>query len=586
VSTPLESWVEESARLTKPSKIVWCDGSEAENDRLTAEMLSDGTFIELNQKTYPNCHLHRSNPNDVARTESVTFICTRQRDDAGPTNNWMVPADAKEKVRPLFDGAMKGRTMYVVPYIMGPANSPYSKIGVELTDSAYVAASMRIMSRMGKIALDRLGRSDDFVPGLHSLGDLNPSRRFILHFPEEKLIWSVGSGYGGNALLGKKCFALRIASWMAREQGWMAEHMLILGLEDPSGKVTYMAAAFPSACGKTNLAMMVSALEKQGYRVWTVGDDIAWMHVGSDGMLRAINPEAGFFGVAPGTNAKTNPNVIEAAHKNTIFTNTAMTAAHEPWWEGMDGAPPAGTIDWKGNSWTPGNSTAAHPNSRYTVPASQSPSLSSHWEDPEGVPISAFIFGGRRARLAPLVYESHNWQHGVFVGATMASETTAAATGAVGVSRRDPMAMLPFCGYNMADYFGHWLAMGPKLKNPPRVFHVNWFRKDADGKFLWPGYGENVRVLKWMLDRIEGRAAATETPIGNVPAPSSLTLDGLSISRDTLNELLKVDSADWSEEEQAIGQFFDKFGERLPPAICQEQKALASRLSRSAVATE
>jgi len=548
-------------------------------------MLRDGTFIELNQKTYPNCHLHRSNSNDVARTESVTFICTRQMDDAGPTNNWMAPADAKEKVRPLFDGAMKGRTMYVVPYILGPASSPYSKIGVEITDSAYVAASMRIMSRMGKAALDRLGSSDDFVPGLHSLGDLNPARRFIMHFPEEKLIWSVGSGYGGNALLGKKCFALRIASWMAREQGWMAEHMLILGLEDPSGKVTYMAAAFPSACGKTNLAMMVSALEKQGYRVWTVGDDIAWMHVGSDGMLRAINPEAGFFGVAPGTNAKTNPNVVEAAHRNTIFTNTAMTAAGEPWWEGMDGAPPAGIIDWKGNAWTPGKSPAAHPNSRYTVPASQSPSLSSHWEDPEGVPISAFIFGGRRARLAPLVYESHDWQHGVFVGATMASETTAAATGAVGVSRRDPMAMLPFCGYNMADYFGHWLAMGPKLKNPPRVFHVNWFRKDADGKFLWPGYGENVRVLKWMLDRIEGRAGATETPIGNVPSPSSLTLDGLSISRDTINELLKVDSADWSKEEQAIGKFFEKFGERLPPAICQEQKALASRLSRSAVAT-
>ena len=586
VATPLESWVEESARLTKPAKIVWCDGSEAENERLTAEMLRDGTFIELNQKTFPNCHLHRSHPNDVARTEQLTFICTRKKEDAGPTNNWMAPADAKEKVRPLFDGSMKGRTMYVVPYILGPEKSPYSKIGVEVTDSAYVATSMRIMSRMGKAALDRLGSSADFVPGLHSLGDLDPSRRFIMHFPEEKLIWSVGSGYGGNALLGKKCFALRIASWMARDQGWMAEHMLILGLEDPSGKVTYMAAAFPSACGKTNLAMMVSALGAQGHRVWTVGDDIAWMHVGSDGMLRAINPEAGFFGVAPGTNAKTNPNVMNAANRNTIYTNVAMTASGEPWWEGIDGAPTDGLINWKGENWTTGSGPAAHPNARYTVPASQSPSLSKNWQDPEGLPISAFIFGGRRARLAPLVYESHDWQHGVFVGATISSETTAAATGAVGVSRRDPMAMLPFCGYNMADYFGHWLAMGPKLKNPPRIFHVNWFRKGADGKFLWPGYGENVRVLKWILDRIENRAGATETPIGCVPTPSSLTLDGLSISRDTLQELLSVDSNDWIAEDQAVGEFFKKFGSSLPPAIAHEQKALADRLSRSTVAAK
>jgi phosphoenolpyruvate carboxykinase (GTP) len=578
VSTPLEAWVEESAQLTKPSKIVWCDGSEAENDRLTELMLKDETFIELNQTTYPRCYLHRSNSNDVARTENLTFICTRKKEDAGPTNNWMAPADAKDKIRPLFDGAMKGRTMYVVPYIMGPASSPYSKIGVEITDSAYVAASMRIMSRMGKVALDRLGRSGDFVPGLHSLGDLSPDRRFIAHFPEEKLIWSIGSGYGGNALLGKKCFALRIASWMAREQSWMAEHMLILGLEDPSGKVTYMAAAFPSACGKTNLAMMVSALESQGYRVWTVGDDIAWMHIGPDGTLRAINPEAGFFGVAPGTNGKTNPNVMTAIHHDTIFTNVAMTESREPWWEGIESAPPSGLTDWHGNKWSSGKTAAAHPNSRYTVPAAQSPSISSHWEDPQGLPISALIFGGRRARLAPLVYESHNWQHGVFVGATMASETTAAATGAVGVTRRDPMAMLPFCGYNMGDYFGHWLAMGSKLKNPPKIFHVNWFRRDAEGKFLWPGYGENVRVLKWMLDRIEGRAAATETPIGNVPTPSSLTLDGLSISRDTLNELLAVNPQDWAEEEQAVAKFFSKFGDRLPAAICQEQKALAARL--------
>jgi phosphoenolpyruvate carboxykinase (GTP) len=586
VSTPLEFWVETSAKLTKPSKIVWCDGSEAENEQLTERMLDDGTYIELNQKTYPRCYLHRSSPNDVARTEGLTFICTQKKIDAGPTNNWMAPAEAKEKVRPLFDGAMKGRTMYVVPYIMGPAASPYSKIGVEITDSPYVAASMRIMSRMGKVALDRLGDSDDFVPGLHSLGDLSPDRRFIVHFPEEKLIWSVGSGYGGNALLGKKCLALRIASWMAREQIWMAEHMLILGLEDPSGKVTYMAAAFPSACGKTNLAMMVSALESQGYRVWTIGDDIAWMHVDSNGRLRAINPEAGFFGVAPGTNSKTNPNVMDAIHHDTIFTNTAMTESREPWWEGMDSGPPSGLTDWKGNKWLSGKSPAAHPNSRYTVAAKQSPSISSHWEDPQGLPISALIFGGRRARLAPLVYESRDWQHGVFIGATMASETTAAATGAVGVTRRDPMAMLPFCGYNMADYFGHWLAMGPKLKNPPKVFHVNWFRRDADGKFLWPGYGENVRVLKWMLDRIEGRAGASETPIGCVPTPSSLTLDGLTISRDTLNELLAVNPTDWAEEEQAVAKFFEKFGDRLPAPIREEQKALASRLSRSAVASD
>jgi phosphoenolpyruvate carboxykinase (GTP) len=578
VSTPLEKWVEESARLTKPSKIVWCDGTEAENERLTDEMLRDGTYVDLNQKTFPHCYLHRSNPNDVARTENLTFICTRRKEDAGPTNNWMAPADAKDKLRPLFDGAMKGRTMYVVPYIMGPVTSPYSRIGVEITDSAYVVTSMRIMSRMGKVALDRLGASDDFVPGLHSLADLNPDRRFIVHFPEEKLIWSVGSGYGGNALLGKKCFALRIASWMAREQGWMAEHMLILGLEDPSGKVTYMAAAFPSACGKTNLAMMVSALENQGYRVRTVGDDIAWMHVAADGTLRAINPEAGFFGVAPGTNVKTNPNVMTAAHHNTIYTNVAMTASREPWWEGMNGATPDGIIDWKGKPWSPSSGPAAHPNARYTVPASQSPSLDKHWEDPEGLPISALIFGGRRAHLAPLVYESRDWQHGVFVGATMASETTAAATGAVGVTRRDPMAMLPFCGYNMADYFAHWLEMGSKLKKPPKIFHVNWFRRDANGKFLWPGYGENVRVLKWMLDRIESRAGATDMPIGCVPTPSSLTLDGLSISRAALDELLAVNPSDWTEEERSTDQFFQKFGDRLPEPIRAEQKALADRL--------
>jgi phosphoenolpyruvate carboxykinase (GTP) len=586
VSSPLERWVEESSQLTKPAHIHWCDGSDAENARLTELMLRDGSYIALNEQTYPKCYLHRSNPNDVARTENVTFICSRRKEDAGPTNNWMAPEEAKAKVRPLFDGAMRGRTMYVVPYILGPASSPYSRVGVEITDSAYVVASMRIMSRMGKIALDRLGNSDDFVPGLHSLGDLDPSRRFILHFPEEKTIWSVGSGYGGNALLGKKCFALRIASSMARRQGWMAEHMLILGLEDPSGNVTYMAAAFPSACGKTNLAMMVSALADQGYRVFTVGDDIAWMHIAEDGSLRAVNPEAGFFGVAPGTNATTNPNVRAALHHDSIFTNTAMTAEREPWWEGINGPPHEGLINWRGEPWTANSGPAAHPNARYTVRASQSPSISAHWDDPAGVPISAIIFGGRRAYLAPLVYQSRDWQHGVFVGATMASETTAAATGAVGVTRRDPMAMLPFCGYNMADYFGHWLEMGPKVRKQPKIFHVNWFRKGPNGKFLWPGYGENVRVLKWILDRIEGRADAAETPIGWVPTPESLTLDGLQISRDALDELLRVDISDWADETRATGEFLDKFGDRLPAAIREEHQALASRLQRTSVAVK
>ena len=587
MATPVEQWVDECARLMKPAKTVWCDGSQAENDGLVDEMLRDGTYIALNEKTHQRCYLHRSNPNDVARTENLTFICTRTKDAAGPTNNWMAPQEAKDKVRPLFDGAMKNRTMYVIPYILGPEKSPYSKVGVEVTDSPYVVASMRIMSRMGTAALNRLGGSDDFVPGMHSLGDLSPDRRFILHFPEERLIWSVGSGYGGNALLGKKCFALRIASFMAREQGWMAEHMLLLGLESPSGKTTYMAAAFPSACGKTNLAMMVSSLEKEGYRVKTIGDDIAWMHVAKDGTLRAVNAEAGFFGVAPGTNLKTNPNMMTAFHHDTIFTNTAMTAvSREPWWEGIGIEPHEELIDWKGQKWTPGSGPAAHPNSRYTVAAKQSPSISSHWEDPEGIPLSAIIFGGRRAKLAPLVYEARDWNHGVFVGATMASETTAAATGAVGVSRRDPMAMIPFCGYNMADYFQHWLDMGPKIKNAPKIFHVNWFRKDSNGKFLWPGFGENVRVLKWMVDRIEGRAAATDTPIGYVPTPASLTLDGMNIPRESLDELLSVNSNDWAQETEATTKFFEIFGDRLPREITNQQKALTDRLARTTVAAK
>jgi phosphoenolpyruvate carboxykinase (GTP) len=574
--------VEESARLTKPDRVVYCDGSEAENQRILAEMLRDTDSAPLNEKTYPNCYLHRSSPNDVARTEHLTFICTPNKEDAGPTNNWMDPEAAKFKLGVLLNGAMRGRTMYVVPYIMGPVDSPLSKAGVEVTDSPYVVANMRIMARMGKVALERIGNSRDFVPGLHSLGDLDPMRRYIAHFPEEKLIWSVGSGYGGNALLGKKCFALRIASVMAREQGWMAEHMLILGLEAPDGKVTYMGGAFPSACGKTNLAMMVSALESQGYRVWTVGDDIAWMKVGDDGYLHAINPEAGFFGVAPGTSMATNRNVMEALHKNTIFTNVAVTPEREPWWEGIGVEPPAGLINWKNERWDPSKGPAAHPNARYTVPARQSPSISPKWEAPEGVPISAFIFGGRRARVAPLVYEAFDWQHGVFVGATMASETTAAATGNVGIVRRDPMAMLPFCGYNMADYFRHWLEMGKRIPHPPKIFHVNWFRKGVDGKFLWPGFGENVRVLKWILERVEGRGRGRETPIGFVPTWNALTLDGLNISPKAVDELLQVDPEDWEQELVDSKEFFQKFGERLPWEIREEHEKLSGRLESAA----
>jgi phosphoenolpyruvate carboxykinase (GTP) len=557
---------------------MFCDGSEGENQQILSQMVHYESSLPLNPNSYPNCYLHRSRPNDVARNEHLTFIACHNKNDVGPTNNWMDPDGAKHKVGVLLNGAMRGRAMYVIPYIMGPVDSPLSKIGVEVTDSPYVVANMRIMSRMGKVAQDKLGASDDFVAGLHSLGDLDPMRRYIVHFPAEKLIWSVGSGYGGNALLGKKCFALRIASTMARDQGWMAEHMLILGLEDPSGKVTYMAAAFPSACGKTNLAMMVSALENQGYRVWTIGDDIAWMKIGADGYLHAINPEAGFFGVAPGTGQATNPNVMGAIHRNSIFTNTALTPDREPWWEGIGGPPPAGLINWKGDIWDSSKGPAAHPNSRYTVPASQSPSISSQWESPEGVPISAFIFGGRRARLAPLVYESFDWQHGTFVGATMGSETTAAATGEVGITRRDPMAMLPFCGYNMADYFGHWLEMGKKIPHPPKIFHVNWFRRGSDGKFLWPGYGENVRVLKWILERVEGRGSALETPIGYVPGPGGLTLDGLQLAPGTLDELMRVDPDDWQWDLQDSRQFFDKFGNRLPPQIREEHQKLTKRL--------
>jgi phosphoenolpyruvate carboxykinase (GTP) len=583
LGTPLEQWVEQAAAITRPKRIVWCDGSIEDRERMVELLLAEGRTARLNEKTYPDSILHRSDPTDVARTEHLTYICTRSRDDAGPTNNWMAPAEAKEIAGKLLSGSMADRTMYVIPYLMGPAGSPMTRAGVEVTDSPYVVASMSIMARVGRAALDRIGSGHDFVPGLHSLGDLSPKRRLILQFPEENLIWSVGSGYGGNALLGKKCFALRIASWMAHEQGWLAEHMLILGLEDPTGRVTYMAAAFPSSCGKTNLAMMVSALESCGYRVWTVGDDIAWMHIGADGYLHAVNPEAGFFGVAPGTNAKTNPNVMEAMRANSIFTNVGMTPNREPWWEGIGSTAPAGTLDWQGRPVSPSHDCVAQANSRYTMPATQLSCISPRWEDPAGVPISAFIFGGRRARLAPLVYESFGWQHGVFSAGTMASETTAAASGQVGVTRRDPMAMLPFCGYNMADYFAHWLDMGRRIPHPPKIFNVNWFRRGADGQFLWPGYGQNVRVLKWILERVEGRGKAAETPIGYVPTLDALTLDGLDISTEAVEELLSVDPEAWLKEAVETKAFLAKFGERLPGEMMQEHSNLVERLENAAI---
>jgi phosphoenolpyruvate carboxykinase (GTP) len=578
-NTALNRWVEEAARLTKPKTIYWCTGTTAEYESFIQEMLKDGTLLELNPLTYPNCYLHRSHPNDVARTENLTFICTTNQDDAGPTNNWMHPKEAKEKVGKLFHGCMQGRTMYVIPYLMGPAGSPYSRVGVQVTDSLYVAASMHIMARVGQVALDHLGSSENFVPGLHSLGDLSPERRFILHFPEERLIWSIGSGYGGNALLGKKCFALRIASYLARQEGWMAEHMLIIGLEDPSGNVTYMAGAFPSASGKTNLAMLIPALKDEGYRVWTVGDDIAWMYIDEEGQLRAINPEAGFFGVAPGTNYKSNPIAMETIRKNTIFTNVALTPNREPWWEGIGSDPPEGLIDWRGEHWNPGAGPAAHPNSRFTAPARQCPSISPAWEDPRGVPISAIIFGSRRTRVVPLVFQSFNWQHGVFMGSSMGAETTAAATGAVGVVRRDPMAMLPFCGYNMADYFAHWLEMGKKMKKPPLIFRVNWFRKNQQGEFLWPGYGENVRVLKWILDRVRGTGKATETAIGYVPTADALDLHGLQLAPGAIEELLSIDREGWLAGAESIQEFYQKFGNRLPPELWQEHAELEKRLT-------
>jgi len=579
---PVERWVEQVAATLRPARVEWCDGSAAENERLVAGMVERGTLQPLDPGVAPGCFLHRSHPSDVARTEHLTFIASRTREDAGPTNNWMSPEEARQRVWPLFEGAMKGRTLYVVPYVMGPPGSAFSRVGVEVTDSPYVVANMRIMTRMGRVALDQLGAGEDFVPGLHSLGDLSPDRRFIVHFPDERAIWSVGSGYGGNALLGKKCFALRIASTMARDQGWLAEHMLVLELEMPGGETHYVGAAFPSACGKTNLAMLVSPFEAAGYKVRTVGDDIAWLRQGPDGRLWAVNPEAGFFGVVPGTGPDTNPNALATISRDTIFTNVAVTPGGVPWWEGKDKSPPRDLVDWQGKPWD-GAGKAAHPNSRFTVAARQCPSMSPRWEDPQGVPLSAIVFGGRRARVAPLVFQSRDWAHGVFVGATMGSETTAAATGAVGVVRRDPMAMLPFCGYNMGDYFAHWLRLGREVKHPPLVFHVNWFRTDERGRFVWPGFGQNLRVLLWIAARVNGRGAATETPIGLVPTESALDWEGLDLSKAERELLLSVDRHEWSAEIPEIRAFFERFGDRLPRELAGSLATLEADLARVAV---
>jgi len=582
MATPLEKWVEEQAKLTKPDKIYWCDGSEEEAHKLvgigmTEEQIGEQkVFYELNHKTYPNSYLHRSHPTDVARTEHLTYICHPEREVIGPNNNWMEPHEAKQLLTKLSDGCMRGRTMYVLPYTMGHPDSPFSKACVQLTDNAYVAVSMRIMTRLGKEALNKIGSSENFFKGLHSLGDLDPGKRFIMHFPLENLVWSIGSGYGGNALLGKKCFSLRIASWLGKHEGWLAEHMIIIGIEDPEGRITYVTAALPSACGKTNLALMQPSLP--GYKIWTIGDDIAWLNIGDDGRLWAINPESGFFGVAPGTSTKTNPRMIETLKSGkfypTLFTNTALdTEKNEPWWEGLeiDAGMPGNLLDWQGKRWSPGSNTpAAHPNSRFTASISQCPTVSPEFENPKGVPISAILFGGRRTRLIPLVYESFNWQHGVFTGAGMGSETTTAAVHQVGVLRRDPMAMLPFCGYNMADYFRHWLDFGKRIPDPPKIFFVNWFRSDSSGNFLWPGFGENIRVLKWIIDRVNNRVPARETPIGFVPRLEDLQLNGLNISKDNLEKLFEVNPGDWGTEVEDIRKFLTRFGDKMPEEIWEE----------------
>jgi phosphoenolpyruvate carboxykinase (GTP) len=588
MATPLERWVDEVAGLTRPDRIYWCDGSEEEARRIVESGVRDENiagnpvFRALNQKTFPNSYYHRSHPTDVARTEHLTFVCHADKTMAGPNNNWMDPGEAKEKMAGLSKGCMRGRTMYVLPYMMGHPKSPYAKACIQLTDISYVAVSMRIMTRMSKDVVDKIGKKDDFVKGIHSVGDFDPEKRFIMHFPDEHLVWSIGSGYGGNALLGKKCFSLRIASWIGRQEGWLAEHMVVIGIEDPKGNVTYVTAAFPSACGKTNLAMLESALP--GYKVWTLGDDIAWLNVGPDGRLWAINPEAGLFGVAPGTSMKTNPNMMRTLTKGTfyptLFTNTALnTDTNEPWWEGKDGERPAHLIDWQGKDYDPASGQkAAHPNSRFTASIYQCPVLSKEFDNPKGVPISAILFGGRRTNTIPLVTESRSWTHGVFMGARMGSETTAAAIHKEGVLRRDPMAMLPFCGYNMADYFSHWLAIGRRLKHPPKIYSINWFRTDADGKFMWPGFGDNIRVFKWIIDRVNKVAGAEEKPIGYLPCIRDLDLSGLSISKDNLEKLFLVDPAEWKKEVSDTEDFFSTFGDRFPKELSEELSVLKSRL--------
>ncbi|HSP18077.1 MAG TPA: phosphoenolpyruvate carboxykinase (GTP) [Myxococcaceae bacterium] len=575
----LLDWVRDSAALLKPDRVVWCDGSEGEKERFTRHAVDAGVLIPLNPEKRPGCYLHRSNPGDVARVEHLTFICTKTKELAGPTNNWMAPQEAYAKLTTLFDGSMKGRTMYVIPYVMGPVGSPLSKVGIEITDSVYVVLNMRIMTRMGRAALEMLGGSNDFNRGLHCTGDLNPERRFICHFPEDNTIWSFGSGYGGNALLGKKCLALRIGSWLGKDEGWFAEHMLILGVESPDGQMTYVTGAFPSACGKTNFAMMIPPKRFAGWKVWTVGDDIAWMRVGNDGRLWAVNPENGYFGVAPGTNFASNPNAMATIAKDTIFTNVAMTKDGDVWWEGMDGPVPEELTDWQGRPWKKGSTEkAAHPNSRFTAPMTNNPALSKHANDPDGVPISAIIFGGRRATTIPLVLQSFNWAHGVFLGATLGSETTAAAVGQVGVVRRDPMAMLPFAGYNMGEYLQHWLHMQDKIPYPPKLYQVNWFRKGKDGKFLWPGFGENMRVLKWIVDRAHVKVGGQETLFGWVPKAGDLDLSELPIPSEKVDEATAINIDEWKQELTNEGEFFQMLGPNAPETLQLQRKLLLSRL--------